>query len=162
MKKFITGLITGALITSGIFYFINKNNEDDQKENVAALLEMVQKGQARNNQIQQTINDTNSTLVVHSPVTIIIDSDEQYYYYRDKDCSKIEKAPLSSIKELLADEQQKNKDIMIIIKKMAGTTLRNSIDLLDAIGRAGIQPGHYAEMDLSDMEKNCIKNYKKD
>jgi hypothetical protein len=49
---------------------------------------------------------------------------------------------------------------MIIIKKMPEATFKNSIDLLDMIGNAGIAPGHFAQIDITEREKNCLKYYK--
>ena len=38
MKKLLLGMIIGAAITSGIFYYVNKQNEDEARENLKTFL----------------------------------------------------------------------------------------------------------------------------
>ena len=156
-------MFIGAVITSGIFYFINKNNENEQKENLAEIIESIKKGQASDLQANQTINDSNTTFAIPTALSIVVGGNDNFYYYRDNDCSKIEKISFLSISDLLKNEIKRTKtaDLMILIKLSPEASYKNSIDLLDAITVAGIPPGHFAEIDLSEKEKNCIQNYKK-
>ena len=164
MKKLFLGMIIGAALASAVFYFINQREENEQKENLKAFLEMAKQKQASNQQATETLNDPSSSLVLGSALTIVIVANDVFYYFRNNDCSKMDKADLTGITDLLKQEkqQQKEKDLMIIIKTAAGSTFRNSIDLLDAITMAGIPSGHFAEVDLSEKEKYCIQHYKKD
>lgn len=155
-------MIIGSLITCGVFYFLDLNNRNDEKENVKALLESIKEKPGCKQAINQAINDSTATLLAHSPLTIVVTTGDELYYYREKDCDKIEKINFASINDVLKDEKNRKKadELMIFIKTVEGADFKRSINLLDAIGRAGIQPGHYAEINLSEKEKNCIKNYK--
>ncbi|MEO6488529.1 MAG: hypothetical protein ABIO04_01205 [Ferruginibacter sp.] len=163
MKKLFIGMIIGSLITCGVFYFLDLKSQNDEKENVKTLLESIERKEVANKKMNEAINDSNATLIAHSPLTIIVTATDELYYYREKDCNKIEKINAASISEILEEEKNRKKedDLMIYIKTVEGADFKKSINLLDAIGRAGIQPGHYAEINLSEKEKNCIKNYKK-
>ncbi len=156
-------MFIGAAITSGIFYFINKSNENEQKESLAEIIESIKKGQASDIQANQTINDSNTTFAIPTALSIVVGGNDNFYYYRDNDCSKIEKINFLSISDLLKNEMKRTKtvDLMVMIKLSQEASYKNSIDLLDAITVAGIPPGHFAEVALSEKEKNCIKNYKK-
>ena len=76
----------------------------------------------------------------------------------------MKQADLVNIKTILQEEKNQTKaaDLMIIIKMAEGTTYKNSIDLLDVITQAGIPAGHFAEVNMSEREKNCLQHYKKD
>lgn len=163
MKKLFTGMIIGALITCGVFYFIHKQKENEHQENVAELLAFVKKGQATNVQVQEAINDTSTMLVGAVPLTIIVTDSDEYYFYRDRDCSKIEKIDFAALNRLFLEEKkiQKEADLMIIIKMPGEATFKNSMGLLDAITAAGIQPGHYAAVELSELEKNASKTIRR-
>lgn len=160
MKKILLGMIIGVAITSAVYYFININ---DEKENTAALLELLKQEQAKNKQTNETLNDPTYTMDIKSSLTIILSANDEFYYYGDKDCNKLEKSNFTFVSEILETEKKrtKNDNLMIIIKTSPGASFKNSIDLLDAITKAAIPPGHFAEMDLSANEKNCITNYKK-
>jgi hypothetical protein len=163
MKKFLLGLIIGAAIASGVFYYIRLKEDNEQKEQLKALIESIKQGQATNLQTSETINDPNAALLIRSALTIIIGNGDEFYYYRNSDCSKIEKTNLPFISNLLKDEKARTKpdDLMIIIKSAEQSTYKSAIDLLDAINLANIPAGHFAQIDLSEKEKICIQQYKK-
>lgn len=160
MKKILLGMAIGAAITSAVFYFLTKNEE---KENANALLDLLKQEQAKNKQTNETLNDPASTLDIKSALTIVLAANDEFYYYREKDCSKLERSNFAYVNEILETEKKRTRtnNLMIIIKTSPGASFKNSIDLLDAITKAAIPPGHFAEMDLSANEKNCITNYKK-
>ncbi len=153
-------MIIGAAITSAVFYFLNNNEE---KENATALLDLLKLEQGKSKQTNETLNDPSSQFDIKSSLTIILSANDEFYYYQDKDCSKIEISNFTFVNEVLETEKKRTRteDLMIIIKNLPGASYKNSIDLLDAITKVSIPPGHFTEMDLSSNEKNCITNYKK-
>ena len=162
MKKLLLGIFIGAAITSGIFYYLKMREDDQEKEDVRALIESVKQDQAKGVQANETINDPNSA-IIQSALTIVVGVTDEFYYYRNNDCNNIERTDLATISNILKDEKAHTEtaELMILIKMAERSTYKNAIDLLDAITVAGIPPGHFAEVDLSEKEKNCIKNYKK-
>ena len=164
MKKLLVGIVIGAALASGVFYYINIREENQQKEDLKALLETAKQNQAISKQANETINDPAAIRALQSVLTIIAAANDQYYYFRNNDCSKMEKTDIVSITALLKDQKKRvnAEDLMIIIKTTAETSYKNSINLLDAITTAGIPAGHFAEVELSEKEKYCIQHYKKD
>ncbi len=164
MKKIIIGIVIGATVTSAVFYFIHKNKEAEKKDNVAALLDLIKQRQANDRQTNETINDPGSTLVVKNALSFLVSGSDDLYYYRNTDCSRMEKITFNAVSLLLKEEKKNNKpeDLMILIKSTRDATFQNSVNLLDAISMAAIPAGHFAEINISEKEKNCILNYKKD
>lgn len=163
MKKLITGFIIGAAITSAVFYFFILKKEQDQKENLAEIVELLKQGKLNNEQKTEAINDPSTSFALKVALTILIAAQDEYYYYRENDCGKLEKTDLTNINILLNEEkkQRKPEELMILIKMAPGSTIKNSITLLDMISKAGVEPGHFAEIELSEKEINCLQNYKK-
>jgi hypothetical protein len=154
-------MFIGAAVTSGIFYYINKQNENEARENLRSLLASLKDSKTTQAKLEEALNDPKASMVLSSAITVILSTKDEIYYYKGNDCSKIEKTDFTNIKNILAAEKQHSNadELMIIIKKMPGATLRNSIDLLDAITGAGIPAGHFAEVGITDKEKNCLQNY---
>lgn len=163
MKKLILGIIIGASLASAVFYFINQREVTNQKENLAEIVELLKQGQAKREQTKEAINDPEKSFVVPAALNIIIAASDEYFYFRDNDCSKLEKTGITGINTLLNEEMKNSKpcDLMILIKMAPGSTFKNSIALLDIISKTGIPPGHFAEIEISENEKNCLQNYKK-
>jgi hypothetical protein len=162
MKRLVLGMVIGSIITCGVFYFFVLDNDRNQEKGVAELVELLRQQHAAKSKVQEALESNNATLAGSSPLTIIVTPGTSYYHYRDIDCGKIKKADTAEVHALLGLETQNRKaaDVRIIIKMYPGATYKNAIGLLDAIARSGIQPGHYAEMDLTEKEINCIKSYK--
>lgn len=161
MRNFLLGTLAGAVIAGGIFYYLRIKEEDDQKEELKSLIESMKLERARNQQASSMINDPHSG--ISNGLTVLVGLTDEFYYYRDNDCSRIGKATLQQINEILKQEKatRKNDDLMIIIKQLEQSTYKNSVDLLDAITMAGIPAGHFALVDLSEREKICLQQYKK-
>ena len=163
MKKLLLGMIIGAAITCGVFYYINKQNENEARENLRAFLASMKDSKTTQANLDEALNDPKASMILLSAITVIANANDELYYYKGNDCSKLIKTDFVNIKDILSTEKKYEAadELMIIIKKMPGASLRNSIDLLDAITGAGIAPGHFAEAAMTENEKNCIKNYKK-
>lgn len=163
MKKILLGVIIGAAITSGIFYYITKQDENEAKEDLKTLIASMKDSKTTQENLDEILNDPNATLHLPNAMTVITTNGNEYYYYKGNDCSKLVKTDLVILKDVLKAEKEllPANQLMIIIKKMPDATLRNSVDLLDAISGAGIPAGHFAEMMMTQNEKNCLSNYKK-
>lgn len=163
MKKILLGVIIGASITSGIFYYITKQDENEAKEDLKTLIASMKDSKTTQENLDEILNDPNATLHLPNAMTVITTNGNEYYYYKGNDCSKLVKTDLVLLKDVLKAEKEllPANQLMIIIKKMPDATLRNSVDLLDAISGAGIPAGHFAEMMMTQNEKNCLSNYKK-
>ena len=163
MKKILLGMIIGASITSGVFYYIGKQDEDEAKENLQSLLASMKYSKTTQEHLNEILNDPNATLRLPTAMTVITTAGDEYYYYKGNDCSKLVKTDLVMMKDILKAEKEllPADQLMIIIKKMPDAAFRNSIDLLDAISGAGIPAGHFAEIMMTQNEKNCLLNYKK-
>ncbi len=158
--KLIIGIFIGALFSSGIFYYINKKNEDKRK----ALIASVNSAQPVNlNMTEPKDEDPEPVLLVENPFTILIGSNENFYYYNGKNCNGLQKSTLAQLKVQIASKKEKTnpKKLMFIIKSLQDAGFKSVIDVLDELTIAGIPVGHYAEVDVSENEKDCIKNYKK-
>jgi len=163
LKKLIAGIIIGASLASAVFYFIRQRDDTNQKENLAEIVELLKQGQAKRENTKEAINNPEKSFVVPAALNIIIAARDEYFYFRDNDCSKLEKTDIPGINKILIEEikQVKPGDLMILIKMAPGSTFKNSITLLEMISKAGVEPGHFAEIELSEKEINCLQNYKK-
>ena len=163
MKRFLLGIIIGAAITSGVFFYIDKQNEDEAKENLQSLLASMKDSKSTQDHLNEILNDPGSTIQLPNAMTIIITTGDEYYYYKGNDCSRLAKADLVMMKDILKSEKKllPANQLMLIIKKTPDAGIRNSIDLLDAISGAGIPAGHFAEVMMTQNEKNCLLNFKK-
>ena len=163
MKKLLLGMIIGAAITSGIFYYVNKQNEDEARENLKAFLASMKDSKTTQERLDEALNDPKATLILSTAMTVITAPNDELFYYKGNDCGKLIKTDLINMKEIFSIEKKivPAAELMIIIKKIPGASLRNSIDLLDAITAAGIPAGHFAEVKITENEKNCLQNYKK-
>lgn len=155
-------MIIGAAITCAVFYFIQRNREDAREENISELLAIIKQKQASGEQLNAALSDSNAVLNGYEPLTVIVSGNNEYFYFHGKDCSGLEKTGVAALEAVLGHEKEKYPgNLMIIIKKAPEAEYKNSIELLEAISRAGIEPGQYAELALTAPEINCIKNYKK-
>lgn len=154
-------MIIGAAVTSSIFYIINRYNENEEKEALAELIKSLQQSKNSSDAIKDAMNDPKAALVVDKALNIII-TNNGYYYYLDHDCSNLQFSSPGGIGSIIADEKArtKEKEIMILIKEREGSSFKQSVDLLDEITKSGIQPGHFAQVELSEKEKNCIQHFK--
>ena len=97
-------------------------------------------------------------------MTILLGKGNQvYYYYGELDATKVsEQFKSTSFKEIRGLITEKKKatpigDLMYIIKSDSTSTFANSIDILDEMSISAVPPGHYAEVDISPVERMLIK-----
>ena len=162
MKKLLLGMVIGAALAGGIFYYLNIRDENEHQENVKALLELMKQKKVADELTSATINDPGNMLLPKQTLSIMIPGGNEYYYYRNADCSKLVKISYEKIRDLLREEKERvnPKDLMILIKEYPGASLKSSIDLLDAISYEKIPAGHFAAVDISEKEKDCLQHHK--
>ena len=97
-------------------------------------------------------------------MTILLGKKDQvYYYFGQLDPTRVsEQFKSTTFKEIrpLIVEKKKSTpigDLMYIIKSDNESTFKNAIDILDEMSISAIPPGHYAEVDMADVEKMMIK-----
>ncbi|MEO8768544.1 MAG: biopolymer transporter ExbD [Ferruginibacter sp.] len=97
-------------------------------------------------------------------MTILLGKGNQvYYYYGILDPAKLSEQFKSTgfkeIRQLITDKKKATpiNDLMYIIKSDSLSTFKNSIDILDEMSISAVPPGHYAEVDISTVEKTLIQ-----
>ncbi len=160
MNKLVTGILIGVLITGTACYFYIKYLDQQREDNLAEIVALLKQRQAMEDKAIETINNPKALLIVKSAISIIVDANGQYYYFRENDCTGMKQAALAELSELLAEETKTNSNgqLMILIKTAPGSSPGNSISLLDILVKAGIKPGQFAEMGMSEKEKECLRN----
>ncbi|MGG9971465.1 ExbD/TolR family protein [Ferruginibacter sp. SUN002] len=95
-------------------------------------------------------------------------ADKLYYYYgsltADNMSQKFKSTNYRDIRQLILDKKRQvpngNKgksDLMYIIKADKESTFKNAIDVLDEMTINAIPEGHYAEVDITDTERELIR-----
>lgn len=159
MKKLLLGMIIGAAITSAVFYYFIKQDESEARENLKDLLASVKNSKTTQQQLDELVNTSGTSGALAAALKIITTGSDELYYYTGSDCSKMIKTTMADIVTALAAEKKMipAEKLMIIIKKIPGSSFRNSMNLLDAITAAGIGPGHFAETVITEKENNCLQ-----
>jgi biopolymer transport protein ExbD len=97
-------------------------------------------------------------------MTILLGKGNQVYYYfgvlePDKLSEQFKSTNFKDIRQAILDKKKSTPidDLMYIIKSDSLSTFKNSIDILDEMSISAIPPGHYAEVDIAEVEKTLIK-----
>jgi len=97
-------------------------------------------------------------------MTILLGKKDQvYYYFGQLDPTRVSEqfksTTFKEIRKLIVDKKKATPvgDLMYIIKSDNESTFKNAIDILDEMSISAIPPGHYAEVDMADVEKMMIK-----
>ena len=87
-------------------------------------------------------------------------SDQVYYYYGEltDPNTQFKNSGFKDIRGLIAAKRNATPigDLMYIIKADKEATFKNAIDILDEMTISNVPPGHYAEVDMSEVEANLI------
>lgn len=111
-------------------------------------------------------DDPNSELKVKNSgaMTILLGKQDQvYYYYGQLDPNTISEqfksTTFKKIRELIVEKKKATPidDLMYIIKSDKNSTFKNAIDILDEMSISAVPPGHYAEVDITPVEEELIK-----
>ncbi|MBL7702760.1 MAG: biopolymer transporter ExbD [Ferruginibacter sp.] len=111
-------------------------------------------------------DDPNSQMKVKNSgaMTILLGKGNQVYYYYgqlmpETISQDFKSTTFKGIRELIAAKKNATPidDLMYIIKSDEKSTFKNAIDILDEMTISAVPPGHYAEVDMTDVEKMLIK-----
>ena len=97
-------------------------------------------------------------------MTILLGKGNQVYYYfgqleADKLSEEFKSTNFKDVRKLIVDKKKSTPidDLMYIIKSDSTSTFANSIDILDEMSIAAVPPGHYAEVDITPVERMLIQ-----
>lgn len=97
-------------------------------------------------------------------MTILLGKGNQVYYYfgqldETKLSEQFKSTTFKDIRQVILDKKKATPidDLMYIIKSDSLSTFKNSIDILDEMSISAVPPGHYAEVDIADVERTLIR-----
>ncbi len=97
-------------------------------------------------------------------MTVLLGKGDQVYYYfgqleADKLSQQFKSTTFKEIRKIIVDKKNGTPigDLMYIIKSDKNSTFKNAIDILDEMTISAVPPGHYAEVDISELEALLIK-----
>ncbi len=97
-------------------------------------------------------------------MTILLGKGDQVYYYMgelvpETISEQFKSSNFKDIRKIILDKKNATPigDLMYIIKADKESKFRNAIDILDEMAISDVPPGHYAEVDISDVEQMLIK-----
>ncbi len=112
--------------------------------------------------------DGEETNVKHSgAMTLIAGKDKRvYYYYGKYDSAAIKPLKvitIDGIRPLIVSQKKQTPigDLMYILKADSASTFGHHIDMLDEMLICDITPGHFAEVDITDIEMKAIQSMEK-
>jgi biopolymer transport protein ExbD len=98
-------------------------------------------------------------------MTILLGKGNQVYYYYgqlmpETISQDFKSTNFAGIRALISEKKKATPidDLMYIIKSDEKSTFKNAIDILDEMTISAVPPGHYAEVDMTDVEKMLIKS----
>ena len=97
-------------------------------------------------------------------MTILLGKGDQVYYYMgellpETISEQFKSTNFKDIRKIILDKKNATPigDLMYIIKADKESKFRNAIDILDEMAISEVPPGHYAEVDINDVEQLLIK-----
>jgi biopolymer transport protein ExbD len=97
-------------------------------------------------------------------MTILLGKGNQVYYYYgqlmpETISQDFKSTNFKGIRQLILDKKKATPldDLMYIIKSDEKSTFKNAIDILDEMTISAVPPGHYAEVEMTDVEKMLIQ-----
>ena len=162
MKIFL-GIIMGAFLATGVFYFINKSAK---QKNITAPLSNPDSSKPVPMPMNEPKpeNDNNRLIIKWSgAVTFLLADNNEIYYYKGIFDGNLHKTDYIKVRGLIkkCNSEINPDDLMFIIKSDKGSTFKNAIDILDEMTINKIPPGHYAETEITEAEINSINILKK-
>jgi len=101
-------------------------------------------------------------------MTILLGKGNQVYYYYgqlmpETISQDFKSTNFAGIRALILEKKKSTPidDLMYIIKSDEKSTFKNAIDILDEMTISAVPPGHYAEVDMVDVEKMLISETEK-
>jgi biopolymer transport protein ExbD len=97
-------------------------------------------------------------------MTILLGKGDQLYYYYgellpETISEQFKSTSYKEIRQLITDKKKATPigDLMYIIKADKESKFKNAIDILDEMSISAVPPGHYAEVDITDLESMLIQ-----
>ncbi len=97
-------------------------------------------------------------------MTILLGKDNQVYYYMGEltaegASDQFKSTNFKDIRQIILDKKKGTPigDLMYIIKADKESKFRNAIDILDEMQINAVPPGHYAEVDINEVEQLLIR-----
>ncbi|MFM6924918.1 MAG: ExbD/TolR family protein, partial [Ferruginibacter sp.] len=97
-------------------------------------------------------------------MTILLGKGNQVYYYYGQLVAEtisqdFKSTNFAGIRSLILEKKKATPidDLMYIIKSDEKSTFKNAIDILDEMTISAVPPGHYAEVEMTDVEKMLIR-----
>ena len=101
-------------------------------------------------------------------MTILLGKGNQVYYYYgqlmpETISQDFKSTNFKGIRALILEKKKSTPidDLMYIIKSDEKSTFKNAIDILDEMTISAVPPGHYAEVEMVDVEKMLIRETEK-
>ena len=97
-------------------------------------------------------------------MTILLGKGDQVYYYMgellpETISEQFKSSNFKEIRKIILDKKNATPigDLMYIIKADKESKFRNAIDILDEMAISDVKAGHYAEVDINEVEQMLIK-----
>ena len=161
--KLLSGIIMGALLASGVFYYLSKTNKEKES---SAFISVIDSSKAVPMSMNQPKPESdNNRLIIKSSgaVTFLLVDNNEINYYKGVFDGNLYKTDYIKVRGLIKkwNSEINPVDLMFIIKSDKGSTFKNVIDILDEMTINKIPPGHYAETEITEAEINSINILKK-
>ncbi|MEO7446256.1 MAG: biopolymer transporter ExbD [Ferruginibacter sp.] len=97
-------------------------------------------------------------------MTILLGKGNQVYYYfgelvPETISQEFKSTSFKGIRQIIVDKKKATPigDLMYLIKSDSTSTFNNSIDILDEMSISAVPPGHYAEVEITPVERMLIQ-----
>ncbi len=121
-------------------------------------------GEAKALEITESHDGDSQPVKASAAMTIILGTDHSIYYYdgllnAGGPSGNIKKTDFKKIRSLIEHKKRTTDPdyLMYIIKAHDASRFGDNINLLDEKAICNIKPGHYAEVELTDQERDLIK-----
>ncbi len=161
--KLLSGILIGALLASGVFYYFSKTNKEIESETSATTLDSPKPVPMSMNEPKQENNKSEIKINPSGAVTFLLAANNEIYYYKGVHNYTINKTDYVEVREIIKKYKSEINpdDLMFIIKSAKGATFKNAIDILDEMTINSVPPGHYAELEITNEEIESINILKK-
>ena len=158
--KLLSGILLGALIASGVFFYFSKTNKE--RESTASASDSMKPVPMNMYEPKPENKKSEIKIIPSGTVTFLLAANNEIYYYKGVYNDTINKTDYIKLRSLIKKYKAEIKpdDLMFIIKSEKASSFKNAIDILDEMTINNIPPGHYMETEITEAEIDGI-NIKK-
>lgn len=161
MKRFLLGVLLGAILASLIWFFLIKKQNDDDRRQLRNLIVEIQQQQNAQSLSERILDKQDLQLAGNKTFTLII-AREGYYFYEGPNCQHLILGSLADIdKGIQKAISTFGSELMVIVKETADAGKTEKLTILDLLDHAGLKPGQFTSLLLSNKEKDCIQSLNK-